>query len=204
MDKKKLIIHLISIVLIVIIILSIIISIDNLKNDDEEKGITAMEGKEIAENIAREWNRDAVLVYMRDASEMINNGHYLKWRYKYWNNKTYNDTSCIEIEIYSEKTVIIDYTKLYEQNERPISNWKIDSNRAYDIAVDDAKIKEWLSEYDDEKVDGFSLYGSYDNTTNPCWVIHWYSPGFMDDPHNAHIVIDATNGNILEVDTQIG
>ena len=156
-----------------------------------------------ADNLALKWNKDALLVYLRDFSDENDHGFYQKWRYKYWDGKSYTQNSCIEIEVSKDYAEIIRYTNLYIENERPISNWLVNSNNAYAIGVNNYNISSWLSKYSDANTDGFSLYGAYENNTNPLWVINWHSPGFMDNPHNARIVIDATNGNIIDVETQM-
>ena len=195
--SRKLFLYVFSIT----IVLKISMILPNTSSEATDNGITALEGKVIADETARGWNQDAVLVYVIKSSPIEDNGRCSQWRFKYWDGKTKNETSCIKIEVSSTGSIITRTTELYEENESPILNWSIDSDRAYELATTNSKIKRYLSNYLDEKIDGFILFGS-NNNQNPRWKIEWVSWG-NDDPHWAHIYIDAHTGEILEVEADV-
>lgn len=182
-----------TIVVVSIVLAIVVIAFFIARPGISDRGITAMEGKLIADKIAHNWSEEAILVYVRDSSEMTKGGYFLAWSYKYWDGKNDSDNS-LGIKVYSDGRTTTRVTKLYD--EQQITNWMLDSDEAYKIAKENNEIKKWLSKYRDARVDGFMLTGSN-------WYIHWYSPGFMDQPHNANIILDANTGEVLEVSTQM-
>ena len=131
---------------------------------------------------------------------MIKDGRFSRLGFRYWNGE--NETNnCLEVSVYRDLNTTTRITKRLH-DEYPITNWTIDSSLAYSIAESNSQIKTFLSKYDDAGVDSFFL--AYSNVSEiPTWWIYWHSPGFMDNPHNAHIIIDASTGEILEVEVQM-
>ena len=181
-SKSKLII--VSVIVIILVIASIGIYLIG----GGASGITAMEGREIAEQLALNWSDNATLVYVTgDPHQAI--------AYRYWN-LTNNTINCLEVTVYTNKVTETRYTRCLH-DEYPICNWTIDSDEAYEIAMDNENINSFMAHY--PTLDSFSLATPrLDN--NSVWYIYWcYNAGF-DDPKWAQIQIDATTGEVLYVE----
>ena len=203
---KKIILSFVCILTVVMIIGTLIYSCLEKKEDL----ITAIEGKFIADELAKEWYNDALLVEVGQigGGHDDNNGKDSRWYYKYVSHSTnITEKNIIKYErlyvyVMSNGTTTNETAfRIREDIGKPIERWIIDSDQAVKIAKENPKISEFLSKYKGAHV-GLNLRME-DEYPNAIWSIGWSHQGFMDDPHNANIVIDATNGEILEVDTQM-
>ena len=195
-DKKKILIF--SIIAMLGLGSAIFIHILNTNS----KGITAMEGKSAADEIALRWNSSAIFVGMGNCGQIDEEGKCTCWIYQYQNKMDGNGTYRLNIKIYynrENKTEIL-WLNAPTSTAR-IKNWTIDSDEAYSIAMKNEKIKAYMDRYANAGVDIFSLTGS--QSGNPVWEIAWVDWGFMDDPHWAKIQIDATTGEVLYVEADL-
>ena len=203
---KKYTLTIIGITLLIVIFLCIYY----LTFCNEHSVITAMEGRSISDKVAEEWHNDAVLVEVGQIGGGYDddNGKDSHWYYKYISLSTNitekNITKYERLYVYVMSSGITKNETAFHVREvigGPIENWIIDSVQAVSIAKENPKIGEFLSKYKGAQL-GLNLRME-DEYPNAIWSIGWSHQGFMDDPHNANIVIDATNGEILEVDTQM-
>jgi hypothetical protein len=171
--------------------------------------ITAFEGYEITYKKSKEWHNDSMLMSIGSMGKHDENGKASKWYYEYYspftsieeNNVTKYEIIFIFINYKFELSNITDYLVIDEIGE-PIINWSIDSDQAVAIAKRDNKIKSFLSKYENSEI-GLNLRMEKKYSNNPIWSIGWSDQGWMDNPHNARIIIDAKYGNILKVETQM-
>ena len=184
-SKTKIIIA--SVIVIILIIASIGIYLMN----SGASGITAMEGREIADEVAIAHNNVSKLVYVHGIGEINSDGTAYKWRYTYA-----NESNSLE--------VIIDSNGGYQMNElenppsnAQIINWTLDSDKIIEIAYSNSIISQYLAEY--RQVDLQSIAFAARLNSSVC-SIEWVDWGFMDDPHSARIWIDATNGEVIDVE----
>ena len=192
--------------ILVLISASVIVTL-NL-NSKNKKGITAMEGLPIANDIAHNWRKNATLFMVRAGSEMTDEGRFSRWIYTFCESSyVTNGTKYIDIEVSSNNSGKIsqEFSVLPGTPPflYPITSWSISSEEAYNIAINNEKIDKFISRYSCY-VDGFSLY--VDKYTHRIvWGISWMgSSGLIpDDPHNAGIQIDATTGDVLYVNADL-
>ena len=173
-------------------------------DSNTDNGITAMEGKEITDRIAYNWTPDAKLIGIHKGDEMVSPGKCLMWFFYYYNSSNQSlPYHYIKIEMYSngDAISIVLNNWWFTNKSKPIENWTIDSEDAYNIAINNNEIKKWLEINDKAKVEGFHLVNSYDNYTNPRWVIQIDNYEKGNDGIFATIDIDAITGEVLEVIT---
>ena len=186
--------HLFIIIPVIIIIISALFYVVFF---NEASGITAMEGKEIADNLAIEWNESAELVHVMGMGQKYENGKCEKWGYSYSNNNTYIFSKGFTVTVFENGSFYIG------ELERPpsilsIKNWSIDSDKVVDIAKSNPNIEQWLNTYRNDDPQSIFLIALTNDTV--IWEIEWSNSGFMDDPKWAQIQIDATTGEVLFVD----
>ncbi len=149
----------------------------------EPKGITAMEAVELANIPAKEWNENSelFLIIITDFTADPNtypdgkNGRYDEWFCSYAvlaSNGT--PVSSIGYKVCSNGTVIQrgennNASTLFELDNELIINWTIDSDKAYDIAMNDEKVQSWLRQHPESNLNMFNL-NHMDMTT---WHIFW-------------------------------
>ena len=190
--------------MIITLLLISIIYIIPKENGTEIETITAMEGKSIADTMAEEWHDDALLVAVGSMGS-DSNGNSSKWYYKYISLSTNitedNITKYERAYVYvmsngttTVKTAFVVRSAIGE----PILNWTIDSDDTVKIAKENSKIRDFLSKYNNAHI-GLNLRMEDEYPNNAIWSIHWADQGWFDDPHNAHIVIDASTGEVVEV-----
>jgi len=170
----------------------VVASIGLVLMTNESQGITALEGNEIANSLAKEWNESAELVYVMGMGEKYSDGRCEKWGYTYTNNnpdmnlsKGFALTICANGSIYSGELE-------HPPSPSIINDWIIDSDTAVEIAMSDSSIRDFMRTY-------YSEYLEYFTLTAGGWRIIWNDWGFMDDPHNIAVRIDATSGEITDV-----
>ena len=193
-ESKTKVIIIISLAIIVILVVA---SIRMYLITNESKGITAMEGKETADRIAKEWNESAVLYYIMGIGEIYDNGRCEGWRYEYINQPEDVNDSVRNYVIIFENGTTQTVDKPSPMNVNTFSNWNIDCEHAVEIAKANGEIKQWLAKYGGTQIQSITLSADENNTG---WGIVWSDTGFMDDPHSAGINIDAATGEVLYVE----
>ena len=172
----------------VIVIIIVIASIGIYLIGGGASGITAMEGREIAEQLALNWSDNATLVHVTGNPQQA-------FAFRYWD-LTNNAINCLEVTVYTDKTAETRLTRCLH-DEYPISNWTIDSDDAYKTAMDNEEIKSFMQH--NPTLDSFSL-ASPISSNGSIWYIYWAYNAGIDDPKWAQIHIDATTGEVLYVD----
>lgn len=167
---------------------------------DNPDGITALEGLEVAEEVALNWSENAILIGVRKGGSIVSGGVYSSWSYSY----AASDNVSTQVEKFGVgvNADMTYNTREYEGTLRhnPIYNWTIDSDEVYEIAMGNENIKEFLSKYERATVERFTLFGG-EGGSDPIWKIHWsYSGGIFGDPVHAEIRINARTGEVIEVD----
>ena len=173
-----------------------------IKEDPE--GITAKEGLNLAEEVASDWSENATLVIVNKGSSMVSKGSFTAWGYGYYHMNESIESGrdkfdLYTIRVYSDMTFESRETLNTTARQSPIYNWNKDSDEAYEIAMENESIKEFLSEYSRASVSGFTLFGG-EGGSDPAWKIHWSSMRGFADPKHAEIRINARNGEVIEVD----
>jgi hypothetical protein len=172
-----------------------------LVNKSEPEGITAIEGLSAANNFANNWHEDAVLesVIMLTDKDQVNGSTSKGWYYTYYSpsnivNYTFNYSiyETIQVYVFSNETIISE--AISGGGVLSITNWTIDSDDAYDIALNKQEISMFLSTYS-AHIDSFSL-ANIDNRTT--WSISWVD--WKYNPKWASIDIDANTGEVLSVE----
>jgi len=165
--------------------------------------ITAEKAYIESENISKTHYNKAILESITCAGRNQDGGKSTSWRFNYLgflDNGTYSAFDITVNEKLESEFDIEGYVNQSERIPKPLLNWTLDSNDAYDIAKEEDSIKEYLNKYDDAKVDSMNLnmWDEY-SEDDAVWVIKWiYGSGFGFA--NAHIVINAHTGEVLEVE----
>jgi len=181
------------IIVSVIVIILVISSIGIYLMGGGASGITAMEGREIADEIALNWSANATLTRIQKGADMY--GNFNGWGYSYFDEPIItNSTKCANIGIKTNGTTSIRISTVLGDRQ-PMGMWSIDSDVAYEIAKDNSAIKSFLLHR--PVLDTFSLGNS---TGTPTWYIEWGYNAWIDDPHWARIEIDANTGEVLFVE----
>jgi len=156
----------------IIVFIAIIIVISTLaivKYTEKTEGITAMEALEYSNAYAHEWNEDGELFNMGVTDYSVpphdidgEEGRYNEW-FCLYGVPTDNgaNTSSILFKVYSNGTVIeqgrTEDSNLFEYRTGFVSNWTIDSDEAYDIAMGNSDVLNWLEEHPDAKLNFFNI-----------------------------------------------
>jgi len=191
----------IKIFLVIILSSLTLASLFMIHNDsNEERGISALDGLNVANERAREWNPDASLVYVTGMGKIYSNGKCDKWRY------TYSDNAP-DINISKGFEIVVFWNGSYEEREidhppatHEIDKWNIDSTKALEIAKSSGHIRTYLEKHDDAYIESIVLTA---NESGCAWSISWMSWGFLDNPQTAVINIDATTGEVLYVEADL-
>ena len=188
-DKKIFFLLLVAVIIVSIIAYS-------------ERGITAMEKRKRAENIAYSMDKNAMLVDVY-ASGYRANGRFSSWTYSYYS--PMND-NLILITISNTGKVNVRTQGLYLDINisalSPTVNWTIDSDKAYKIALSNPDVRRFLEHWPDVET-FFFLYSRYGSTNNSAWSIKFHSWGVLDDPNSVLIIINARTGEILYVESYL-
>ena len=175
--------------LIAIIIVVTLLAVSIIKPVNTFEGITALEGYEIAEM----YSENGTLFHVQLPSVQIRDGLADGWKYSYGYYDNNGDiTHNVAIYVFSNNTVLIRNSSGVGYPGGKITNWTIDSDEAYSIAMSDDRIKDFEGTLRYMNLDYFD-----DKLT---WYISWGKSGFLDDPKWANIEIDATTGEVLYVD----
>ena len=187
--------------LIAIIIVAIVVISSLFYFAIQNTRITAMEGREIADGVALDWNNTAVLVTIHNIGSVGRSGFSSEWRYTYAN---FTD----DINLTRALDVIVSYDGTWAINERErpptryaIVNWTYDSDKIVELARDQSEIEYYLLRFPNAKIETMALSCGLDE--QHIWYILWSNSGFIDDPHSAVIKLDANTGEILFLETQV-
>ncbi|MDO9537855.1 MAG: hypothetical protein Q7J68_06015 [Thermoplasmata archaeon] len=205
MTKKMVIILLLMLVIATAITASLMV---RLQNNDSLLKMDAIEGKTKADELANIWHDDAIFLGIGLNGEIDSDGKATSWIYSYFSPSTEslsNNLSMYEvlnayISSDNDYDTVIKHSVLHTE---PVLNVSINSCDTMSIAKNTQEINAFLSRYSDAKVDHFYLRVDDNYSQNAIWDIRWLSPGGLDDPHNAYIVIDASTGEVLEVEVQM-
>ena len=193
----------VAIFLVLILILASYIIIK--PNEPDEKFITAFEAKEIADNVTHELGIDlplttisakAINVYEHEPGRLDSNGKSTLWQFHYQqtNDTSFNYTWC-SLLIYSNGSHYIDWMNgtgaYWYVND--LVNLNIDSDRAYEQAVSNNKIKTFLSEHPGVKMISFDLSWDFDHNC-PIWNMDWQVVYPFDNISGIHARISADTG----------
>jgi len=180
------------IVISLIIIFIIIASLGIVLIEDGANGITALEGKKIADELAKEWRQDAVLYSINEGSTMVGEGHFQIWGYHYYDGPNVTTTTeCLGITVESNGDTFIFHNSTIDKTI-PIGNISLDSDDAYNIVKDIPAINPYLET--NPSVEIFSLDAS---TGTPIWTIEFVEASLVDNARWAQVRIDANTGEVL-------
>jgi len=208
----------IPIIVIIILLLTTLSGCIEINSDEEKETMPALQAYEIAEEIAKEWYDDSVLVLVGLGGYSDGRGGAHRWSFRYYS----PSTLIIEDNVSYYKRM---YIYVYADNETetqtayiakssfsdPIGNWTIDSDEAVEIAKQIPEIESYLDEYSRASL-GMTLKmweRLPDGRENPnqdsaTWSIGWSdSGGIFGDPAHARVFINANTGEVLYVDADI-
>lgn len=159
-----------------------------------EKGISALQGKKIADTYAFSWCSGASLLTI-DCGEMIKDGYFSSIRYEYWNN-TDSSNNSLEITVDNHFNTVCRVGG-YQRHRTPVSDSITDSPEIFSNFRSNSEVDSFLS-VNGGYAENFYLYYDVDYNTT-VWYIHWYSGGFMDDPHSISALFNASTGATIKV-----
>jgi len=188
-DKGKDTLMIISVVIVIVLLTGL--SYYYLQQSDEAEGITALEGKEIADVIAFEWDKDAMLMAIIPSDDIDENGNGLRWNYYYLNSLVPGNVSELTVLVAYNDTVISDARNIsYSLDEEfPIDGDFLDSNQAAEIVYGTDTYIEWEQVHKASKVMFLVLHN--DSVRN-VWLIT--VDGGNDYNYYWPIRINATTG----------
>jgi len=184
------------VILIIVMLFSLFAYIQIKKDSNNRDGITALEGKSIADEVALNWSKNGTLIYVTNGGT-IHDGLCNAWDYVYIESPSMpliaNESNCIGIRVLENKSYVLGPGGI--GNHKPINSWIIDSDKAIELALLNEDIKSFMTHHP-------SMYSFFLSNASgtPNWFIEWtYDAGF-DNPKWAQIKIDANTGAVLYVD----
>ena len=207
-SRKK---QLVAILVIVIITISIIAFINYQQPTND---ISVLEARAIADDIVHIQRPGAVLVSVQTVSKMGENGNYSEWDFVYLvpkANGLINDINTemfrIWIDTNGENRIQIE-TGQYRGRE--ISDFNIDSPRAYEIAMNNETVKHFITD-NETRGPGYGIFNDGVNATC-CWFSwNYYVPedeipqeydydDYFDEPRvSLSIWIDVNTGEVMDL-----
>jgi len=199
MNKVKILIF----AVIIVIIISTTFALTNYDTQTNEIGITALLAKQRADEIAHDWNQNATLISLYTYSNMIDNGTYSNWRFSYVVTEffvqdeggpltTDYNTPCLNVLLFSDgRNISITESGRYVW--QVISDFQIDSDQAYQIAITNNTINSFVLEKNTESP-GYQMLNLSGNVT---WEIEFYRNSQREV--QISILIDAMTGEIMSV-----
>jgi len=201
--NRVLIISLAMVSIIVMALFIVLLQASHISNDNIVETAPEKEYFSLADGIAKNWSHKYHVINVRVSIEKSTKNEpdviY-----------TYTNTSvgeipvyCLEISIYEGGRYDTREYRWYSPNgeDKPLGNWSVDSKEAYEIMINNDKIKAFMDAYPNSKIDGGLMLSNVSGT--PTWYIEMVDWGFMDDPHWAKIQIDATTGEVLYVEADL-
>lgn len=174
-------------------------------------GISALEGKEIADKVASEWNSNAKIISVYGEKGSRTDGLANRWGYLYVNTTNGTLINYLLITV-NEKHEIIE--KREWVTERKIERYicsgpvRIDSTAAYKIALNNqtvANFQSWwittntctLEWYLEDSLPERYAASINVNISNPFWCIVFFAQGALTEGIWMFIFIDAITGSVL-------
>ena len=161
-----------------------------MREGEEPVGITAMEGVNKASEYINNTYGNGTLIHVQSMA-FIEDGYSVGWSYNYliFNNDT-NEFQIIDVNVFNNGTITPFYYSGNGSSYGVIKDWSIDSNEAYQISMNIAEIQDF-------KLYIMVLTGGIDC---PTWHIYYIHTEIMDNPRGADITINATSGEILNIE----
>ena len=160
---------------------------------------SAKEGLETAKLAIKDYGENKIIIKI-SATRPIKSGKSNEWRFYFINQSdlgNIDEVNIILIKVYSEKSYKINFNTYCPRYDKcPINEFSIDSTDAYDIAINNEKIKTYLLKYDAEIGDFYML----NRDGNTYWKMYWDYNAGDEDYKRAEIHIDAINGEALYVE----
>ncbi len=203
-ERNRVTIISLAMVSIIVLALFIVLSYGSYtSNDDIVDVAPEKEHLSLSEKIAKNWSEQSHLVNVAvSIQKSPQNEPYVIYTYT---NTTVGDIPvyCLEISVYDAERYDTREYMWHSPNgeDKPIGNWSIDSKEAYEIAINNDKIKAFMGRYPNAEIDGGLMLSNASGT--PTWYIKMVDWGFLDNPHTAEIQIDATTGNVLYVNADL-
>ncbi len=183
-----------------IIIIIVIASIGIYLMGGGAGGITAMEGREIADDLASTWNSSAILVNVMGMGSKHSDGTCSEWGYSYSSN--YPDINISKgylVTVYADSSYITGEVE-HPPSPQSLQNWSVDSTEATSIAKSNSEVSEFLSNYPNAKIERIVFVGNNIRSNGCLMNIQWSYNAWIDEPHNIRVWIDATNGEIVDIE----
>jgi hypothetical protein len=193
LEKKNKRIIIVSIVIILVVV-GILVYPLFLDANEAEEGMTAIEGKVIADEVAKEWNDNATLYRVSVGEQSVPTGKAGLWQYYYRTfDKNFSADRQIVVYVYNE-TGVYYFPLALEANDTPIRNWEIDSDQAIDIALNNKTLSSYLTTNEIGRERTLSFMLTMENKSYPVWKISWDKEFDVSDMDDARIKINATSG----------
>ncbi|MEM3739125.1 MAG: hypothetical protein QW204_05170 [Thermoplasmata archaeon] len=189
----------VAIFLIIILSLLITVGIYQYSKLTKEGNLTALEAKKIGEPEVKKLFPHSILTKIAADKSTGGKGKFDVW-FLYFVDREINST--VRCEVKRDAKISISTSPFAIENITPLSGANIDSDEAYNIAMEDVTIRKWLVDHPDSEIYSFSLIMS-DTDSHipssqpiPVYVIElWY---WVITEHPPCIVyISAINGSIL-------
>lgn len=195
---RKLTKTIVSFLVIFIVFVTVVGCLDWHLLQSKPQVISAHEGLEKTNSIAKGWRQNATLVVIYSAGEVTSEGKATKWRYSYAELSMITNTTKGYDVILSSDGSFTTYETKSPPTRYALSNWTIDSDEAIKIARENPTISTYLSTYKGATIESMAIGA---NQTCSGWTIEWSDQGFMDNPHSAKISIDANTGNVIYIES---
>ena len=179
---------------------------DSSNNGKLNEYFTAKEGKEMADQKAKDWKNDSILYQVWAHGNYENkNGKSNTWEYDYYSPST-KETNSDGDETYLQYTFNVHFNYVSNGTEfrgkmfdYPFENWNIDSDEAYSIVMNDKNVTDFYLKYPNPSFGMFRLSASkysYDN--HPIWCFTWNGESGNLLTH-FEVILDAMTGEIVRV-----
>ena len=196
LSKKQKIITIIIVLLLAIA--SIYIYYDNFII------FTAKDCLPFAKEVATDWKDDAELVNVGNYKGYQSGGKCSDWYFTFIS--TSSNYTEDNVTLFMSLNIHIKYNRNHEIHTEhytidlignPIKNWKIDSDEALKIALENDKIDSYRSSHIEDEPGFFLSMNDIYSNDHPTWSIGFSADGVMDSPSGIHIYINAYNGDVL-------
>lgn len=174
-----------------------------IRRTDSPETMSAMQAKDIVDEYIQ-WDDNYTVSHIRKGGMVSEDGESECWFVVYSLKGNIGEmVDTIEYKVYIDDVIEIPRSKSKYVGDVTI-NWSIDSPEALAIARNNEHISEWLSKYKRATIETMSFGLNREISPDPIWGIHWsYSGGIFGDPVHAEIIINARNGEVIEVDADI-
>ena len=195
MDEKKT--KTISVITIVVILVIIFLITPGLNDNDSQDydGMTTFAAKSKADEIAKNWSSNPILINAH-GRDIEDNGSFHHWNFIYvkWSQGSGLDVFIVNIHSNGEVDFHTDDGNYYYN---PIINVTIDSDEAFNIALTNSTLLNFINEHETN----FRYVTLSKKSHNITWRLEWYYT-IRGDPNQdilAIIEINAITGEIQSV-----